>query len=117
MKRDMDLVREILLTFEAGRELAATHSHTEAEILHHLAIMTEAGLLHGQVILPDEDFAGAAMIERLTWHGHDFLAAARDQTVWNQVKRTVLDAGKSWTLEGLKRILFDLAGRAIDGHL
>ncbi|MGO8839441.1 MAG: DUF2513 domain-containing protein [Limisphaerales bacterium] len=40
---------------------------------------------------------------RLTWAGHDFLDAARNDTIWNKAKDEFLKPGISWTFS----ILFE----------
>ena len=78
MKRDMDLIRDLLLKIEEAppkaswKVIVTTKDDTEAErILWHLALIEEAGFiksnplhLHGHR-LPEN-------IE-LVWAGHDFL--------------------------------------------
>jgi hypothetical protein len=43
------------------------------------------------------------MILRLTWQGHDFLDAARNDTIWSKAKEKFLKPGISWTFS----IVFD----------
>ena len=41
-------------------------------------------------------------VHRLTWPGHEFLAATRDETVWKRVTERVLKGGASWTFDIVK---------------
>lgn len=54
--------------------------------------MVEAGLLAGTVLRGGAGLS-AVHIRRLTWTGHDFLAATRDATVWAKAKKIVLERG------------------------
>jgi hypothetical protein len=91
MKRDMDLVRAILLKIEESPDGYAPDSieipdYSRNQIAYHLAIMIEAGLLHGDVAEGMEgDLDG--LPTRITWQGHDFLDAAREPSRWGQAKR------------------------------
>ena len=90
MKRDLDLVRKILLDIEAP---AAGSGHagwarasgegngSEPEALHyHVQLLHDAGL-----IVADELVPGQWWPERITWEGHEFLDLARDDARWNEV--------------------------------
>jgi hypothetical protein len=71
--------------------------------------MKDAGLIEAAIAKgPDGSPAGAVII-RMTWAGHDFLDAARDDTVWRKAKDNVLKPGVSWTFDLLKQTLKALA--------
>jgi len=100
MKRDMDLVRAVLLAVEAEADPFEIAGHSHKQILGHVRMVTEAGLLLDETPL------------RLAWTGHDFLAAARNESVWRGVKRKltekVADAPFSVLVELLKCAVTDL---------
>ena len=48
---------------------------------------------------------------RLTYEGHEFLDAARSDTLWNQGKRAVMQDTGVLTLEGLKICLLSYGTR------
>lgn len=85
MKRDLDLVRQLLPVIEE-RDLfrpgdGAFSGYSDQDVAHHLIITHEAGLIEGREsreICQRMDF----VVRRLTWNGHDFLAKARDEGVW-----------------------------------
>jgi len=41
----------------------------------------------------------------LTWQGHEFLDAARNEIIWNKAKSKVLEVSGGWSLELLKTYL------------
>lgn len=108
MQRDMDLVREILLRLEMQKE---PHSRmnleiegfTEEEVAYHAQIMEEAGLIETM----QGHTVGFFRVypTRLTWAGHDFLDAARDDTHWNRAKERAAEVGGTLTLETWKDLL------------
>lgn len=105
MKRDMDLVRAILLEVEkqpddGGVFDVAVPGHSDAEIYAHVRLLDEAGLIEA-IDLSTMD-GTRWKPKRLTWFGHEFLDAYRSETIWNRGKELVLKAGGGLTLEGLK---------------
>jgi Hypothetical protein (DUF2513). len=96
MKRNMDLVIAILKKVEEGKDVTESSEYldlkaTDAEILYHLEIMSEAGLIKTRSF---STFEGVVYdVERLTWDGHEFLEAARNETVVNQAKEFAKSKG------------------------
>lgn len=95
MKRDMDLVRTLLFYFEDKSDSA----HVKAEdiiiegfdqstIQYHIDMMCEADLLSCEKMqsTTTSDRLVKALPFRLTWEGHEFLDAARNEGLWNQAK-------------------------------
>ena len=118
MKRDMDLVRAILLKTEDAQEesydSAALVSETwdQAMITYHVEIMAEAGLLVANV----SHYIGGgshAFITRLTWNGHEFLDAVRDDSTWNKTKSRIGEAVGSASLEVVKAVAVAVAREAL----
>ncbi len=94
-KRDMDLVRELLLRLEAWQmemgdvfvippddAALAVAGHDPAEIEYHLSLLRAEGFLDcpGSQPMLGITFAG------LTWKGHEFLDDIRDPGVWQKTK-------------------------------
>lgn len=96
MKRDMDLVRLILLAVESGPALAdgtPTVVGYDAEtIAYHLLIMGEAGLVLVRTPTPPGSSLQVRVL-RLTWAGHEFLESVRDDSQWRTVKTQTEKAG------------------------
>lgn len=93
MKRDMDLVRKILLECEAAEDTRQPiairiDGYADHEISYHVQLMGEAGLL--DVVNFSNSRSGSVYeAKRLTWEGHEFLDAARNDTTWNKAKGAV----------------------------
>lgn len=119
MKRDMDLARKLLLVIEEapyegkpGYSLSAIDSHTSEEVDYHIMLLNEARLIQAK---STTYLSGRTKwsVERLTWQGHEFLDAARDQNRWNQAKKTISEKGGSLTFDVLKAVLSQLARQAV----
>jgi hypothetical protein len=72
--------------------------------------MIDAGLIKGRISEEiTSDAPRYSYIDNLTWAGHDFLDAARNDTVWRTAKEKILKPGVSWTFDLLKETLKALA--------
>ena len=120
MVRDFDLIRKILLEVQAmpagiGAITVAFDGYSQNVVNEHAELLIEAGLLKGKAIRGMNGLWNVA-IQGLTWAGHDFIDAARDETLWAKAKATILkpvvgitfDALLQWlkqeVLEGLGRL-------------
>jgi purine nucleoside phosphorylase len=106
MKRDMELIRTLLLRSEgdeAAVRIADTYSVEERA--YHVQLMVDAGFVEAIVHRNADGAPIGAITSRLTWAGHDFLDAMRDDTIWKKAKEHVLKPGASWTFDLLKEWL------------
>lgn len=105
MQRDMDLIRQLLLSAEAGPPYPKIEGYTQDAIKYHQKLAIDAGLLEGAIAkdhTKPTEIPGAVIIKGVTWAGHDFIDAIREDTKWNKVKGYVADAGKQLTIETAK---------------
>jgi len=111
MKRNMDLARMILFEIEKCEEPWGPHqelkieSFSSQEISYHIKLLYQAGLIEAEdasTMGPNGFcwFAGS-----LTWEGHEFLEAARDDNRWNKTKKLFTDKGSGLVFEALKFVL------------
>ncbi len=111
MKRDMDLIRKILFEIEQRPPLKGRfvpvelEGYTEDVINYHVMLLDEAGLIKAQNLTSHS--GGLYVPVRLTWQGHEFLDAARDDTRWNKTKDTMTKAG-GFVFEVGKALLIEL---------
>jgi hypothetical protein len=98
----MDLVRQILQRVEAlewvNENPPEPYQAGTAEEAYQIALMKDAGLLEA-FMENTNGSPSAAAVFRLTWAGHEFLDAARDDKVWKKAKELVLKPGLSWTFQ------------------
>jgi hypothetical protein len=118
MKRDMDLARSILIAledapFDGGPLTLTMPNCAPDEYSYHVMLLHQAGLIHAFDFSPDEsaDWRPAY----LTWEGHEFLEAAKDDTRWNQAKTFLKDKGAPVMFDVLKTLLVDYAKRKMFG--
>ena len=91
VKRNMDLIRDILLKVEEDPTLdgyrfmtydtSDFEGHSTEEITYHIDLLFEAGFIHGI-----RNMNPVPAISRLTWQGHEFIAATKDPEIWQSVK-------------------------------
>ncbi len=98
----MELIRSLLLNLEGNGEAHDVSGFANDYIGHNCALILDAGLAKGDVILDENGMVRGAIFLRLTWAGHDFWDSIREPAMWNKVKSTVLRQGASWTFELLK---------------
>ena len=87
VKRNMELIRMVMLAAEDSKgpyDLVdpKIEGHNEADISYHIALLDDAGLLHGL----DRSAIGVYRWSAgtLTWRGHEFVEAIRDEAVWKE---------------------------------
>ncbi len=122
MKRDMDLIRKILLEVEnAEYDLDISRfsylSENKDVINYHLEILIEHGLLKGFL---HREFSGhiiGGTIEGLTWEGQDFLEVVRDEGVWMRAKQTISKTVGTTSFDVLKNTCTAIATAIIKEHL
>ena len=119
MKLDTDLVRQILLMveefpFDGSFHDVEIEGRTEDEISYHVMLLDEAGLLEAVDL---STLSGVCWKpNRLTYDGHQFLDAARSDTVWQKAKTWTTKATGTLTLEGLKLALPHVLKALIQGN-
>lgn len=101
MKREPDLIRILLLYFEAKPNdqvdsCPIIPEYTAQQVAHHLLLMHEAGFLRAEPELTKTGRVIKIHPFSLTWHGHEFLDAARDESLWR--KATSIAAAKTGAL-------------------
>jgi hypothetical protein len=104
MKRDMNLIRLLLLRMEDEQEIDLSN-YSEEQKIYHSALLVEAGLIDGVIATDQQGYPSGVVSIRLTWKGHDFLDAARSDSVWKKVTDSMRSKGLSLTFDLLKELL------------
>lgn len=118
MKRDMELVRKILLAMAAHEHGFAPHPFTIAGydqdvIGHHVWLMAQGELVTADASTAFGSPSPMATPMAITWKGHDFLAAVGNDTVWMKLKTDLKDRGLTVPFT----VLQDLALKILASHL
>jgi hypothetical protein len=121
VKRDLDLVRDLLLKIEAAdhklswKELVPANDNAQAEkILRHLQMMEEEAGLAKSIPVHIQGHRLPQDLE-LTWNGHDFLDAVRETTIWQKTKESA-EATGSFTFELVKELAKGFIKTKIEEH-
>jgi len=118
MKRDMELVRNLLLEIERHPEAYApvaieVPGYQKDMIGYHLALLLDAGLIEGSAGMIMGQKYPRVKVKRLTWAGHEFLEAAREDTRWKSAMTVVKEKGGAITFEVLRALLVSLMKTAV----
>lgn len=121
MKRDMVLVRQILLALEAQQEHRATvdlpiAGYKSIEVRYHMLILAQAGLVDFE---PERTEAGRmirAYVFGLTWSGHEFLDAVRSNKIWRKLLRHRQAAGCPLPFDLMKTLATELLTHSAHLH-
>lgn len=106
MKRDMDLIRRIVLTVRDSEGVVRGLEGVEFEVYaEHVRLLEEAGLVDASIQIVPQRRVIAALIWRLTWAGQDFASAIDNDTLWSKAKESVIKPAGSWTFDVLKEWL------------
>jgi len=115
MKLDMELVRAVLLKVEEIPFDGASHDisvdgRSPDEIAYHVMLLHEAGLIEAI------DLGVCWKPVRLTFSGHEFLDAARNDSIWEKARTAVVESTGVLTIEGLRIALPMVVKNLIKRH-
>lgn len=119
MKRDMDLVRKLLFLIEdqdkSNLELKIPSDLDRGIVVYHLKLLEQTGYTENTIKYADDK--PLWIYCELTWDGHEFLNAVRNENVWKKLKERIgsdisslplvvisqvaIEAAKVWTLNKL----------------
>lgn len=90
MKRDMDLVREVLLEIEQDSKLDGTRlteisvpGSDPDQVRYVVGLLIDAGFATGPTRRPP---GAKPVVKNLTWQGHELLDDIRDPGIWEKAK-------------------------------
>ena len=116
MKRDMDLVRKILLEledipYELGGFDLELEGYSPDQISYHVMLLNEAELIEANDL---STFGGPKWTpKRLTWAGHEFIEASRDESRWEKAKNIMKEKGSGMAFDVLRSVLIQLMTKAV----
>ena len=106
MKRDMDLVRWILLHVEAmdpdGTTLFAYPDAYDSDATYeHVRLLESAGYVTANYEMGNPPGIHGMM---LTWVGHDLVDSIRDESIWSEIKNKISSVSGSVSIDVLKAL-------------
>lgn len=116
MRFDPEIARNILLAVEETEANQRPKDINLPEVpqdtlVEHIELLNEAGLLEATLV--PSGMGGQryiyARVKRLTYAGHQFLADARNDSVWQKTVATVKEKGGSISVSVLTQLLAKMA--------
>lgn len=109
MQRDLNLIRQMLIAIENAPSGWAPElnfdGYSNDQINYHAYLLIDAGLARGHDITTLTSDGPEGAITHLTWEGHEFAAAARNESRWNKAMGVVAEEGGNITLDVMKQLL------------
>lgn len=115
MKRNLDLIRHILLVIEDSSSDRLTISdfiteeYPENMVSHHLKLLLDCGYIDAvarkSIGAPYTMF----IVHRMTSQGYDYLESVKDKSIWDKTKIKLLEIGGSATLDTVKTVASSIA--------
>jgi hypothetical protein len=108
MRRDFDLIREILLQVEENNDptdciIPEINGYSEEEVTYHINLLWQAGLVDALNMSTGGILSFCA--KSLTWEGHEFLDAARNDNAWRKTKKFLGEKMAAVTFDLMKTTL------------
>lgn len=123
MKRDLDLIRRILLMVESSNvgqkvtleDFRGDFSERLSEVSAHVELLERAGYLDTLEVQPEMSVVGPQefFITKLEWAGHDYLDAIRDEGIWKKTQHKLKSVGGSASLEIVKAVAIKLVADSL----
>jgi hypothetical protein len=110
MKRDMDVIRAILLELERhggnrGIGNIDIEGYSQEDIRYNVYLLHQGGFIEGAIRYGVGSVQPRGFdIQRMTWAGHDFLDAIRNDTVWAKVKGKLARVGGDAPFDVVKAV-------------
>ena len=93
VKRDMELVRRILLTVQAKSslepELIKIDGHDDAVVGRHVEMLFDNGFLEGMEHSTLASEYRDIFVKDLSWDGHEFVGAISKEELWQKLKSAI----------------------------
>lgn len=120
MKRDMDLVRLILLKVEKEYKDGFLFNiridgYDSCMVSNHCKLLYEAGFISDYQSKYADDELCSFIVGDLTWYGHDFLDKIRDNSFWHKTKEVIKKNGLPLIVDTIKTVATDLIKAATEG--
>lgn len=112
MKRDLELIRKMVFAIEDSPSGWAPdlkfEGYSDSQVGYHAYLLIDGGLARGGDASTMGSDAPEGFINSLTWAGHEFAAAARDETRWKKAMGVVQEKGGTVTIGVLTQLLVAL---------
>ena len=98
MRRDLDLMREIMLDARASSHPLDVSTWTgegrsRSLVGYNVKLLRDAGMVEADIHGADDDPYYFCQVGDLTWEGQDYLASIAPPSVWRETKRLLARRG------------------------
>lgn len=119
MKRDLDLIRQIMLTLEEKMEYGKNFKSAQLievmqdktlsadKLAYHLGLLVESDFIKAKEYKHQSGEPTNYLINAITSQGQDFIDTIRQDTTWNKIKEKAYEIG-GYNLPLLADIGFDI---------
>jgi hypothetical protein len=122
MKRDMDLIRNILLLAEDAQDTVGIDdlivlNDNRKTIGFHVELMVAHGLVSGNVEYSGTGSCVVADVNNLTWDGYDYLDSIRSPKVWKRAKQAISETVGDTSLSVIKQVCCTITAQLVQAYL
>lgn len=116
MTRDLDLIRKILIEAElkdnpSGWIIPKIEGYSADQVSYHTNLLMQANLVDGINLTTADGYEFG--IRNLTWEGHEFIDAARNDKTWEKAKQKFGTKFISTSFDLLKEVLTSLVKKEL----
>lgn len=120
MKRDMDLVRLILLKIEEDYVSTALYNlkidgYDKETIAYHCKMLHEAGFVSDYGSHYADNALQSFGVGSLTWERNEFLDKIRDDSFWGKTKKEIKNRGLPMIVDTIKAVSTAVISAATEG--
>ena len=120
MKRDMDLVRLILLEIEMKYVSTALYDliipgYSKEQVAYHCKILHDHGMISAYQGFYASNELESFGVGGLTWEGNDFLDKIRDDSQWGKIKETITRKGVTLVIETIRKVADAFISASVEG--
>lgn len=119
MTRNLDLIRYILLTIENSTDRVmyiedfAAEDFTPDVVSYHIGLLLECSYINAVKMGGLGQKYAQYKVWGLTSHGHDYLDAIKNDTVWSRTKNAIKDFGSSVSFEIIKSTAIQIISKSL----
>jgi DNA-binding transcriptional ArsR family regulator len=98
MKRDMDLIRLLLIANVTGEKPQELNQYDGRTVLYHYTLLQDAGFIEARFVEGNDVVPVAVNYVRVTWAGQEFYDASKENKLWEMAKQELMKQGASYTV-------------------
>lgn len=103
-KRDLSLIRSIMLNVEAGIRQTDYPGYEREQVLYNKWLLIDSEMAIGGTLTSNDRLVAVSLL-RLTWKGCEFLDLAREDARWESAMKKVVSTVGSASLQILTGVL------------